>query len=173
VTVGALFVPGFDRFYGTVLESIPFREEQEIRVLDLGAGLLTLPRTEGGYDLEVSAFSVHHLTHGNKRELFDRVHHALAGGHFVNADHISGKTPEEGALYKEWWLCEAGVSEEDLGAAVSRMRADRNATLGAQLLWLGEAVFEGIGCRHKDHRFAVYNGRKGHENSETGKDADE
>ena len=31
-------VPGFDRFYGAVLESIPFREEQEIRVLDLGAG---------------------------------------------------------------------------------------------------------------------------------------
>ena len=52
MTVGALFgqaawdydrarrqlVPGFDRFYGAVLESIPFREEQEIRVLDLGAG---------------------------------------------------------------------------------------------------------------------------------------
>ena len=31
-------VPGFDRFYGAVLESIPFREEQEVRVLDLGAG---------------------------------------------------------------------------------------------------------------------------------------
>jgi tRNA (cmo5U34)-methyltransferase len=130
VTVGALFgqaawdydrtrrqlVPGFDRFYGAVLESIPFREEQEIRVLDLGAGtgLLSavvagkfprarvtlvdlsvemlrvarrrlageqgrfefrtmdyarkpLPGTEGGYDLVVSALSVHHLTHGDKR----------------------------------------------------------------------------------------------------------
>ena len=52
MTVGALFgqaawdydrarrqlVPGFDRFYGAVLESIPFREEQEIQVLDLGDG---------------------------------------------------------------------------------------------------------------------------------------
>ena len=45
-------------------------------------------------------------------------------------------------------------------------------TVGAQLLWLGEAGFEGIGCRYKDHRFAVYNGRKGYENSENGKDAD-
>jgi hypothetical protein len=52
------------------------------------------------------------------------------------------------------------------------MRADRNTTLGSQLLWLGEAGFEGIGCRYKDHRFAVYNGRKGHEDSENGKDAD-
>ncbi len=32
--------------------------------------------------------------------------------------------------------------------------------------------FEEIGCRSKDHRFAVYNGRKGHEISENGKDAD-
>jgi hypothetical protein len=52
------------------------------------------------------------------------------------------------------------------------MRADRNATLGAQLLWLGQAGFEGIECRYKDHRFAVYNGKKGCENSENGKDAD-
>ena len=110
-------VPGLDRFYGAVLESVPFEEEEEIRVLDLGAGtgLLSaivaerfprshvtlvdlsvemlrvarrrlageqgrfefrtmdyarkpLPRTEGGYDLVVSALSVHHLTHGDKRE---------------------------------------------------------------------------------------------------------
>ena len=218
-------VPGFDRFYGAVVENIPFGEEQEIRVLDLGAGtgLLSamvagkfprsrvtlvdlsvemlrmarrrfageqgrfefrtmdyarkaLPRTEGDYDLVVSALSVHHLTHGDKRELFEKVHDSLAGGgYFFNADQISGETPEEEALYREWWLRrvrEAGVSEEDLAAALSRMRADRNATLGAQLVWLGEAGFEGIGCRYKDHRFAVYNGRKGHENSEIGKDAD-
>ncbi len=67
---------------------------------------------------------------------------------------------------------EAGVSGEDLAAALSRMRADRNATLGAQLVWLGEASFEGIGCRYKDHRFAVYNGRKGHGNLDNGKDDD-
>jgi tRNA (cmo5U34)-methyltransferase len=132
-----------------------------------------LHRTEGGYILVVSALSVHHLTHGDKREVFEKVHHSLAGGgYFVNADQVSGETSEEDALYGEWWLRrvrEAGVSEEDLAAALSRMRADRNATLVARLAWLGEAGFEGIGCRYKDHRFAVYNGRKRHEN---GKDAD-
>jgi hypothetical protein len=33
--------------------------------------------------------------------------------------------------------------------------------------------FEGVGCRYKDHRFAVYNGKKGSESSEKGKDAGE
>ncbi|HEY6580616.1 MAG TPA: methyltransferase domain-containing protein [Rubrobacter sp.] len=219
-------VPGFDGFYGAVLESVPFETEKEIRVLDLGAGtgLLSamvaekfprarvtlvdlsvemlrvarrrlaeeparfefrnmdyarkpLPRTGGGYDLVVSALSVHHLTHGDKKELFEKVRRSLAvGGYFVNADQIAGDTPEEDGRYGEWWLRrvrEAGVSEEDLAAALLRMRADRNATLAEQLGWLEEAGFEGVGCRYKDHRFAVYGGKKEHEDSEGGKEDDE
>jgi tRNA (cmo5U34)-methyltransferase len=239
VSVGALFdsaaedydrarrqlVPGLDRFYGAVLESVPFEVKREIQVLELGAGtgLLSamvaerfprsrvtlvdlsvemlrvarrrfagehgrfafrtmdyarkpLPRVVGGYDLVVSALSVHHLTHGDKKELFEKVHDSLAvGGHFVNADQVSGETPEEETRYGEWWLREvreAGVSDEDLASALSRIRADRNATLGAQLGWLAEAGFEGIGCRYRDHRFAVYNGKKGYESLKNGKDAD-
>ena len=239
MTVGAMFgeaardydrarrqlVPGFDGFYGTVLEGVPFEAEQEIRVLDLGAGtgLLSamvaerfprsrvtlvdlsvemlrvarrrlagepgrfqfrtmdyarkpLPRTDGGYDLVVSALSIHHLTHGDKKELFEKVHRSLAvGGYFVNADQIAGDTPEEDERYGEWWLRrvrEAGVSEEDLAAALLRMRADRNATLGEQMGWLEEAGFGSVGCRYKDHRFSVYGGKKGYEISEDGKDDD-
>ena len=217
-------VPGFDRFYGAALESVPFGREGRIKVLDLGAGtgLLgamvaerfprsrvtlvdlsvemlrvarrrlagepgrfefrnmdyarkALPGGPRGYDLVVSALSIHHLTHSDKRELFEKVYGVLAGGGvFVNADQVQGETPEEEARYDEWWLRrvrEAGVSQEDLDAALARMRADRNATLGAQLGWLKEAGFEEVGCSYRDHRFAVYNGRKGHENSDDGKDA--
>jgi tRNA (cmo5U34)-methyltransferase len=239
VTVGATFgtaawdydqsrrqlVPGFDGFYGSLLESVPFAEEREIRVLDLGAGtgLLSamvaekfprsrvtlvdlsvemlrvarrrltggpgrfefrtmdyarkpLPRREGGYDLIVSALSIHHLTHGDKKELFGKVRRSLAvGGYFVNADQIAGDTPEEEACFGDWWLGqvrEAGVSERDLAAALLRMRADKNATLGAQLVWLREAGFGGVDCRYKDHRFVVYSGKKEYEVSEDGKDDD-
>ena len=132
-----------------------------------------LPR---GYDLVVSALSIHHLTHGDKKELFERIHDALAeGGYFVNADQVQGETPEEETSYREWWLrrvCEAGVSEGDLDAALSRMRADRNATLRAQLGWLVEAGFGAVRCAYKDHRFAVYGGRKGRENADKGKESD-
>jgi tRNA (cmo5U34)-methyltransferase len=239
VTVGSLFgeaardyerarrqlVPGFDRFYGAALESVPFGQEQEIKVLELGAGtgLLSamiaekfsrsrvtlvdlsvemlrvarrrfaeepgrfefrtmdyarkpLPSRDGGYDLVVSALSIHHLTHGDKRELFGKVRRSLAaGGYFVNADQIAGDTPEEEMCFRDWWLRrvrEAGVSERDLAAALLRMRADKNATLGAQVLWLREAGFGGVDCRYKDHRFAVYGGKKSYEVSEDGKDDD-
>jgi tRNA (cmo5U34)-methyltransferase len=204
-------VPGLDGFYGAALGSVPFGQDAEIRVLDLGAGtgLLssmvagTFPRSrvtlvdlsvemlrvarrrlaEGdgrfefrtmdyarkplprGYDLVVSALSIHHLTHGDKRELFERVHDSLReGGYFVNADQVQGETPEEEEGYREWWLRrvrEAGVSEGDLAAALSRMRADRNATLRAQLGWLEQAGFEEVNCAYTDHRFAVYGGRRG------------
>jgi tRNA (cmo5U34)-methyltransferase len=124
----------------------------------------------GGYDLVVSALSVHHLTHGDKRELFEKVHDSLTQeGYFVNADQVEGETPEEEAVYREWWLRrvrEAGVSEEELGAALSRMRADRNATLRAQLGWLAQAGFEAVRCAYTDHRFAVYGGRRGKDGDE-------
>jgi tRNA (cmo5U34)-methyltransferase len=118
-----------------------------------------------GYDLVVSALSIHHLTHGDKKELFWRIFGSLSGGgYFVNADQVHGETPEEEAVYCEWWLRrvrEAGVTEGDLSAALARMRADRNATLQAQLEWLAETGFEAVRCAYTDHRFAVYCGRKG------------
>jgi tRNA (cmo5U34)-methyltransferase len=124
-----------------------------------------LPVAAGGYDVVVSALSIHHLTHGDKRELFEKVYGALVtGGYFVNADQVQGETPEEEELYGEWWLRrvrEAEVPEADLAAALSRMRADRNATLSSQLGWLEEAGFTGVRCAYTDHRFAVYGGRKG------------
>ncbi len=123
------------------------------------------PLPAGGYDLVVSALSIHHLTHGDKREVFERVHDSLVvGGYFVNADQVLGETEEEEEGYNKWWLRrvrEAGVSEEDLGAALARMRADRNATLRAQLGWLEDVGFEEVRCAYADHRFAVYGGRKG------------
>ncbi len=131
----------------------------EFRVMDFARK--DLP---AGYDLVASALSIHHLTDGDKRETFEKVHGSLVeGGHFVNMDQVLGGTPQEEARYEEWWLRrvrEAGASEEDLAAAFRRMRADKNATLADQLRWLKDAGFEGVRCRHEDHRFAVYGGRK-------------
>lgn len=209
-----MLVPGFDGFYGAAVGSIPFDEEEPLRVLDLGAGtgLLSamvagrfpnsrvtlvdlsvemlrvarrrfagdperfefrvmdharkpLPGRPRGYDLVVSALSIHHLTHGDKRELFEKVYGSLAnGGYFVNADQVQGPTPEAEAGHQEDWLRRvrlAGVSDGDLAAALARMKADKNATLEAQMGWLTEAGFGSVECSYEDGRFAVYGGRKG------------
>jgi len=210
-------VPGFDEFYSAVAAAIPHGLEEEIRILDLGAGtgLLSamvadkfprsrvtlvdisvqmlrvarrrfmdepgrfeyrvmdyarkpLPKAVPGggrsYDIVISALSIHHLTHGDKRELFEKIHHALTeGGVFVNADQVLGETPEVERTYQDWWLervREAGSDESELAAALERIRADKNATLKAQLAWMEEVGFEEIECNYEDHRFAVYNGRK-------------
>lgn len=219
-------VPGLAGFYGAALESVPFRPEEPVRVLDLGAGtgLLSamvakrfprsrvtlvdlsvemlrvarrrfagdhgrfefrtmdyarkpLPGNPGTYDIIVSALSIHHLTHGDKRELFEKAYAALAaGGYFVNADQVSALTLQEDARNREWWLRqvrEAGVSDEDLAAALVRMKADKNATLKEQMHWLSEAGFEAVESSYTDHGFAVYGGRKGLSKTGKRKEADE
>ena len=213
-------VPGFDRLHAAAVESIPFEEDEPLRVLDLGAGTgilsamvagrypnarLTLvdisvemlrvarrrfageigrfefrvmdharkplPGRPRGYDVVVSALSIHHLTHGDKRELFEKAYAALSnGGWFANADQVQGPTPEEEAEYGADWLRrvrEAGVGEEELAAALVRMKADKNATLGAQMGWLADAGFGSVSSFYEDGRFAVYGGMKGKRRKET------
>ena len=141
----------------------------EFRVMDHARK--PLPGRPRGYDLVVSALSIHHLTHGDKRELFEKVYGALAnGGWFVNADQVLGPTLEAEEGYQADWLRrvrEAGVGEADLSAALARMKADKNATLEAQMAWLGDAGFGSVGCSYEDGRFAVYSGRKGNRRKET------
>jgi tRNA (cmo5U34)-methyltransferase len=118
----------------------------------------------GEYDAVISALSIHHLEDGEKRRLFRKVYEILPeGGIFVNADQVLGTTPEIEGRYHEWWLHEArdaGVSEHDLAASLERIEQDKNATLESQLGWLEEAGFEEVDCPYKNHRFAVYGGRK-------------
>jgi tRNA (cmo5U34)-methyltransferase len=135
----------------------------EFRVMDYARK--PLPGRPRGFDLVVSALSIHHLTHGDKRETFEKVHGSLAGGGwFVNADQVGGETPEAERDYHEDWLRrvpEAEVSEEDLTAALLRVKAAKNATLQAQMAWVREAGFEEVECSYRNNRFAVYGGRKG------------
>lgn len=205
-------VPDLDGFYGAVVEGLPFGLEEELRVLDLGAGtgLLgvvvagkfpkaritlvdfsaemlrvarrrfaghpgrfefrvmdyarePLPGGPESYDLVVSALSIHHLTHDDKRETFEKIHASLAsGGWFVNADQVEAETPETGPEHHEAHHApEAELSAGTQASALPPMKAVEKATLQAQMTWLREAGFEEVECYYENDRFAVYGGRKG------------
>ncbi len=134
-------------------------ERFELRVMDYARE--SLPRE---YEIVVSALSIHHLDGTGKRKLFRKIYDVLCdGGVFVNADQVLGSTPETEARYRETRLRQArerGVSEEDLAAALVRMREDQPSTLEEQKAWLEEAGFRQVDCPYKNYSFAVYGGRK-------------
>ena len=131
----------------------------EFRVVDYAREPLP-----GEYEAVVSALSIHHLDGTGKRELFRKVYGVLCdGGVFVNADQVLGSTPETEVRYRETWLHqvrEREADEEDLSAALVRMREDKMSTLEEQEAWLEDAGFRRVDCSYKNYSFAVYGGRK-------------
>jgi tRNA (cmo5U34)-methyltransferase len=118
----------------------------------------------GGWDLVVSALSIHHLEDPAKRALFARIRDALRpGGLFVNAEQVLGPTPAAEAAYAARWRAEVqglGATPDEIAAAEERMRFDRCAPLELQLDWLRDAGFAEVDCVFKAWRFAVYAGER-------------
>jgi tRNA (cmo5U34)-methyltransferase len=119
----------------------------------------------GGYDLVVSALSIHHLADEDKAALFSRVRGMLVhGGAFVNADQMLGSTPTTDRRYVDTWLQRvraSGITAEDLAQMFERTSYDRLTDLETQLGWLRDAGFSDVDCYYKWHNFAVYSGRRG------------
>jgi tRNA (cmo5U34)-methyltransferase len=135
--------------------------DSRLRYLLLDHGQESIP---GTFDAIVSALSIHHLEHDEKRALFGRIHAALReGGIFINAEVILGESDEiEQRTNQEWKRAarEAGASEVDLAAAIERQKHDRCATLDAQMNWLRESGFSEVTAAYRNLIFAVYSGRK-------------
>lgn len=120
--------------------------------------------TPGPWDAVVSGLAIHHLDDAAKRELFARVHAALApGGMFVNAEQVAGPTALFDDAYHRWHEHQArefGTSDAGWQHAVESMRHDRTASVERQLGWLREAGFADADCLWKDHRLAVLAARR-------------
>jgi tRNA (cmo5U34)-methyltransferase len=125
---------------------------------------LAAPLPAGPWDAVVSALAIHHLEHTAKRDLYARIHAALApGGVFVNAEQVSAPTPLLDAAYLAWHeRCarELGASPAEWAGARARMAADRLASVERQLQWLRGAGFADSDCLFKDHCLAVLVARR-------------
>lgn len=116
------------------------------------------------YDCVISALSIHHLSHAQKRSLFQTVHKVLKpGGIFVNADQVLGATPFFTRRYQLEWeqaIAASGLESDAIAAAIERRGLDQNAGEHEQLQWLREAGFAEADCVYRYHEFAVFVAQK-------------
>jgi tRNA (cmo5U34)-methyltransferase len=118
----------------------------------------TLP--EGRYDAVVSALAIHHLTHADKRALFDKIFNRLTpNGLFVNVEQLAGPNYAFEQFYDrqhERHVRDMSTPPEEWSRGRERMKLDIPADLLTQLEWLRSAGFSEVECLAKDCRFATY-----------------
>jgi tRNA (cmo5U34)-methyltransferase len=118
----------------------------------------------GVYDGIFSSLSIHHLSDEGKRDLFRKIfRHLKPGGVFLNSEFVRAESPELQDQYWRLWIQSiktAGLSEAEVAQALERTSIDILAPVEAQLEWLKDAGFQGLGCHYRQYLFAVFGGRR-------------
>ena len=138
-------------FSPVMLETVrqTFADEPTVQIIDHN---LDLPLPDlGQFDVVVSSFAIHHLTHDRKRSLYGEVFNCLEpGGIFCNLEHVASPTPR--------------LHEQFLAAIGSSPEADDPSNIlldvGAQLQWLCELGFTDVDCYWKWLELALLIGIK-------------
>ena len=123
------------------------------------------------FDFIISSLAIHHLSSGEKKELFGLVYSLLsAGGNFLNMDVVLAPSPLLDSFYmKLWqeWIDERkaalGIGDEGQGDIIRRYKdnADNKPdTLDYQLEALKGAGFQDVDCYYKYGIFTIFGGRK-------------
>ena len=115
-----------------------------------------------GYDVIVSGFAIHHLTHQKKKELFERIFCALnPGGILLIRDIVLGATPALTELYGRLWREFMRSNGEDDSAWFEKyLNEDIPATVEDQTIWLRNAGFIDVACHWRYFNFAIFGGRR-------------
>lgn len=127
----------------------------------------------GPYDLVVSGFAIHHLTHERKRALYGEIFEALLpGGLFINCEHVSSPTPQIEELFNDAMADHLWQRRQERGEKVGRdqvlreflERPDRAANICAsveeQCQWLREIGFREVECFWKYFELAIFGGAR-------------
>ncbi len=108
-----------------------------------------LPKKLGHFDLIISGFAIHHLTHERKWTLYKEVFEMInPGGMFCNYDHVASSTIE---LHKQF-LARTVYKKED--------QSNKLLDTDVQLKWLREIGFTDVDCYWKWLEFALMMGVK-------------
>lgn len=123
----------------------------------------TLP--EANPDVVMSALSIHHLEHEQKKSLFENVYAKLpSGGLFVNYDQFCLDDATLDSAVNDYWLKEilaSGLSDLELNRWQERKKLDRECSIAAETAWLKGAGFESVECVYAKGKFGVICAKKG------------
>jgi tRNA (cmo5U34)-methyltransferase len=141
-------------FSATMLDKLRERFGGDRRVSIVAHDLSEpLPRSLGTFDVVVSSFAIHHLTHARKQALYAEVFALLhPGGVFCHLEHVASATA---ALHERFLAC-LGVTpaEED--------PSNKLLDLATQLGWLRDIGFADVDCHWKWRELALMvGGRNG------------
>jgi SAM-dependent methyltransferase len=126
-----------------------FARESRIRLVkhDMQEPLPAL----GAFDVVVSSFAIHHLTHDRKRGVYAEVFDLLTpGGVFCNLEHVA--SPSENLHLQ--FLDRMGMRPDQEDAE------NKLLDMGAQLQWLREIGFADVDCHWKWRELALIVGVK-------------
>ena len=111
------------------------------------------------YDIIISALSIHHLSHHEKRIFYQKCYSLLNdGGYFINADLVLSPSKHIEELNQNTFQNHrrhSGLSEDVLRATNELMKYDKPSTLYDHLQWLTESKFQYVDCIYKHHQFCV------------------
>lgn len=114
---------------------------------------------QGKFDCVISALSIHHLEHEDKRKLFSRVYNRLPeNGIFVNYDQFCGGTAKMNAWFDSYWIggLESGdLAPKDIEQWKERRKLDREISVETEVRMLGQCGFSEVKCVYSYQKFSV------------------
>ncbi len=123
-----------------------FADTPDVRVVEHNLDE-PLPDELGAFDVVVSGFAIHHVSHERKRALYVEVRdHLEPGGVFCNLDHVASPTD---ALHQAF-LASLGSGSDD--------PSNQLLDVETQLRWLRELGYESVDCHWKWRELALLAG---------------
>jgi tRNA (cmo5U34)-methyltransferase len=127
-------------------------------------GDYTTANVDSGFDIIISALSIHHLNADGKAALFRRVCGWLnPGGEFLNADQIQSTHPAIQNRYEKLWLSyvkDNSLTHEQIARMRRSMALDDPSPVSDQIAWLRNVEFTEAECVYKHWNFAVVYAKK-------------